>query len=288
MARPRPPHILENILRAGEVAVIDGGYASVSIAAIARGAGIGVGSIYHYFADKDALLDWLVIRVLRPAMALPSELPLGPPPLSISEAVAQYLDVSVALSYLHEVSAREALDPMNVELRGVIGEFCGLVTRTDRVQTMVEVCSNDLEELRRAWYLDYRRALVGEDEQPRLNLLFEPIPAGDVVQRVQGVVVVRPVPSESGVSAGWMRRFSLSVPSMIPGWCIQSLSSPYSIDSIRSRSTPQAICCSRRDSVAPGHTRGPAENVTWRLTALRSRSSSNGQSNSSASTLAAP
>jgi len=165
MARPRPPHILENILRAGEVAVIDGGYTSVSIAAIARGAGIGVGSIYHYFADKDALLDWVVIRVLRPAMELPSDLPLGPPPLSISEAVAPYLDVSAALPYLHEVSAREARDPMNVELRGVIGEFCELVTRTDRVQTMVEVCSNDLEELRRAWYLDYRRALVGAYER---------------------------------------------------------------------------------------------------------------------------
>jgi AcrR family transcriptional regulator len=164
MARPRPPHILEDILRAGEAAVIDAGYASVSVAAIARGAGIGVGSIYHYFADKDALLDWVVVRVLRPDIELPSDLPLGAPSVSISEAVAPYLNVHVALPYLHEVSAREVQGAMLDELRAVIGEFCELVVRTDRVQTMVEVCSNDLEELRRAWYLDYRRALAGAYE----------------------------------------------------------------------------------------------------------------------------
>jgi AcrR family transcriptional regulator len=165
MARPRPPHIIEKILSAGEVAMVADGYSSTSIAAIATEAGIGVGSIYHYFADKEALLDWVVLRVLRPDLEQPSDLPIGAPKISITDAVAPYLDVHVSLPYLHEVSAREVQGEMIDELRAVIAEFCALVVKTDRVQTIVEVCSNELEELRRAWYLDYRRALSAAYEE---------------------------------------------------------------------------------------------------------------------------
>lgn len=165
MARPRPPHIVENILRAGELVVTTEGYSTASIAAIAKQAGIGVGSLYHYFTDKDALLTWVLIRVLRPGLAVPTDLPLGPPPISITEAVSPYSHVHVVLPYLHEASSREADGPIANELRLVITEFCDLCTRTDRVQTMVEVCSNDLEELREAWYLGYRRALVQAYEE---------------------------------------------------------------------------------------------------------------------------
>jgi AcrR family transcriptional regulator len=164
MARHRPPNIIENILSAGETVVTNDGYAASSIATIAKTAEIGVGSVYHYFADKDALLDWVVIRVLRPDITLPSDLPLTAPPMSIEEAVAPYLNVHVSLPLLHQVSSRAAETPIADELRLVIREFCDLVERTDRVQTMVEVCSNDLETLRRAWYLDYRRALVAAYE----------------------------------------------------------------------------------------------------------------------------
>lgn len=164
MARPRPPHIVENILRAGELVIVNDGYAAASMAAIARAAEIAVGSVYHYFADKDALRDWVIIRVLRPDHALPTDLPLGPPPISISEAIEPYLSVHVSLPYLFEASARELEGPIDDELRQIITEFCDLTNRTDRVQTMVEICSNDVEELRRAWYLDYRRALVAAYE----------------------------------------------------------------------------------------------------------------------------
>ncbi len=147
-------------MRAGELVIVSDGYASASIASIARAAEIGVGSIYHYFSDKDALLDWAVVRVLRPGLRLPSDLPIGAPPLTLSEAVAPYLNVHVSLPYLHEATARVAGASMRDELQLVIRELFDLVESTDRVQTMVEVCSNDLEELRRAWFLDYRRALV--------------------------------------------------------------------------------------------------------------------------------
>ena len=160
MARPRPPHIVDNILRAGELIVTSQGYNDASIAAIAKQAGIGVGSVYHYFADKDALLEWVLIRVLQPNLPVPTELPLGPPPTSITEAVVPYGHVHIALPYLHEASSRELEGAVADELRHVITEFCDLCNRTDRVQTMVEVCSNDIEELREAWFLGYRRALV--------------------------------------------------------------------------------------------------------------------------------
>ena len=59
---------------------------------------------------------------------------------------------------------------------------------------------------------------------------------------------MRPMPSDSGALVN--RRFSFNVPSMIPGWHTQSLRSPYSIEVSRSRSTPQAACCSTRDRLA--------------------------------------
>lgn len=164
MARPRPPHIVDNILRAGEMVVITDGFAAASIASIAKAAEIGVGSVYHYFEDKDALLDWVVIRVLRPGLPLPIDLPLGPPPLTITEAIEPYLNVHVVLPFLHEASARELDGSIADELRAIITEYCDLTNRTDRVQTMVEICSNDIEELRLSWYLHYRRALVNAYE----------------------------------------------------------------------------------------------------------------------------
>lgn len=160
MARPRPPHIVKDILRAGEAVVVDSGYTSASISAVAHAAGVGVGSIYHYFADRDALLDWVVMHVLRPDLDLPSELPIGRPALSFTEAITPYLDVHLVLPYLHRVVAEPLDGDATEELAAVIGEFCALVVSTDRVQTMVEVCSNDLEDLRSAWYLEYRRALT--------------------------------------------------------------------------------------------------------------------------------
>ena len=84
--------------------------------------------------------------------------------MTISEAMEPYLSVHIQLPYLHEASARTTDGQMALELRLVIEEFCTLIVRTDRVQTMVEVCSNDVEELRRAWYLDYRRTLVSAYE----------------------------------------------------------------------------------------------------------------------------
>jgi AcrR family transcriptional regulator len=160
MARPRPPHIVDNILRAGELVIVNDGYAAASIASIAKAAEIGVGSIYHYFSDKDALREWVIIRVLRPDLELPSDLPVGRPPISISKAIEPYLNVHISLPYLFEASARELDGSIGDELRKVVTEYCDLTGRTGRVQTLVEVCSNDVEELREAWYLTYRRALV--------------------------------------------------------------------------------------------------------------------------------
>ena len=61
----------------------------------------------------------------------------------------------------------------------------------------------------------------------------------------------------------------------------------YSMRSNRSNNRVHAMVCSSREMPAPGQTRGPAENVRWRLTARRSNCNSCGHSNSSASTFAA-
>ena len=165
MARPRPPGIIEKILVAGEAVVVRDGVTGASITAIAREAGVSVGSVYHYFEDKQSLVNWVIITSLWPRLEIPEEVPLGKPPLTITDAVARYQDLEPVLPVLHEVSSRPLDDSMEAELRDVVAEYCQLSARTDRVQTIVEVCSAEIEELRRAWYLDYRRALVAAYEQ---------------------------------------------------------------------------------------------------------------------------
>ncbi|HUW17506.1 MAG TPA: helix-turn-helix domain-containing protein, partial [Actinomycetes bacterium] len=156
---------IKTILDAGEQVLVGRGMAHTSVADVAADAGIGVGSVYHYFADKRALLDWVVLRVLLPDVEIPAELPLGRPPTTITEAVARYHDLRRALPVLHRVGASPLDGAMHDELAILIGEFCDLIARTDRVQTLVEVTSNDIEELRRAWYIGYRRNLVAAYER---------------------------------------------------------------------------------------------------------------------------
>ncbi len=55
---------VEAILQATRELLIADGYARTSTNRIARRAGVSVGSLYHYFQDKDAIIDDLMAQVI--------------------------------------------------------------------------------------------------------------------------------------------------------------------------------------------------------------------------------
>jgi AcrR family transcriptional regulator len=73
MARRKPTQeraevTVQAILDATALILVDEGYAKVSTNRIARRAGVSIGSLYHYFADKDAITEALLERVVERQM----------------------------------------------------------------------------------------------------------------------------------------------------------------------------------------------------------------------------
>ena len=160
MARPRRPDLIQRILDAGEAVLIRDWLTGAQMSSIAEEAAIGLGTIYYYFASREDLLSWVITRGLRPAVVIPDELPLGPPEWSIEEAIGPLLRVERYLPRVYEAIDGPPREPIACELTEVVNEFCEVVEDHDRVQTIVEVCARDHEEIRRLWYIDQRRALV--------------------------------------------------------------------------------------------------------------------------------
>jgi AcrR family transcriptional regulator len=61
--QPRGQATRERVLSAAEALFRESGYQSASMSDVARRAGVGVGTLYHHFADKRALLLELIERI---------------------------------------------------------------------------------------------------------------------------------------------------------------------------------------------------------------------------------
>lgn len=93
----KPDERRMTIVRAALPLVVEHG-AAVTTAQVARAAGIGEGTIFRAFVDKDELLDACLIEALRPdsALALIAEIPLGQPLAARLVAAAGALSAHLA------------------------------------------------------------------------------------------------------------------------------------------------------------------------------------------------
>lgn len=77
---------VREILDAGERRVLEGGYAALSVAGLARELGVAQNAIYWYFPSKDELFV-AVLRRLLGRVAIPDELPGGSPAAKVLQVV---------------------------------------------------------------------------------------------------------------------------------------------------------------------------------------------------------
>ncbi|MEZ4238933.1 MAG: TetR/AcrR family transcriptional regulator [Myxococcota bacterium] len=129
----RAQETVEALLEATAQLLVEDGYARLSTNRIARRAGVSVGSLYQYFADKDALVEALTRRVAersaeRIAQGLLGgvEQPLGELARSLIRGLveAKRDEPELARAMAIEVPRQGRLD---VE-REVLGRLCGILS----------------------------------------------------------------------------------------------------------------------------------------------------------------
>lgn len=77
--RRRAEHRPDELLDAALALFVEQGYAHTSVAQIARTAGVSKGAVYLYFPSKQAILEGLVKRAVRPvSLAAMAQMPLAP------------------------------------------------------------------------------------------------------------------------------------------------------------------------------------------------------------------
>jgi AcrR family transcriptional regulator len=92
-AQARSRERLARILRAADDVLAAGGVGTFTLGAVADEAGVPVGSIYHFFADKDALVDALAIVAWSTFAERIRAVADRAPELTLEEAVAATVDV---------------------------------------------------------------------------------------------------------------------------------------------------------------------------------------------------
>lgn len=107
--RRRAEHRPDELLDAALALFVERGYAHTSVAQIARAAGVSKGAVYLYFPSKQALLEGLVKRAVRP-VSTAALAALHTPPGSTRTALA---------AFLHHLAARLA-DPQAIAVPRLI------------------------------------------------------------------------------------------------------------------------------------------------------------------------
>jgi len=110
---------VEAILEACARILVEDGYAAASTNRIAKRAGVSVGSLYHYFGDKDAIVETLVERVAERQLA------------GLAESLAAHEDMELEPAVRGLVRAALASQQIDAELAHVLITQCPRDARMD-------------------------------------------------------------------------------------------------------------------------------------------------------------
>lgn len=143
--------MVERIVTAGARVLEDSGYQDASTNRIAREAGISPGSLYQYFADKDAIVSAITLRLIDDfATAIAPSLRAAatePPPAATRLVLAAVLDalehhaplLRALVDRVPAVEQHEALQPVRGRLADIV--FHSLAANTGALR------HNDLERM---------------------------------------------------------------------------------------------------------------------------------------------
>ena len=136
------PKIIENLkdrlIAEAEKQIEESGYGAVTIRSIAKGCGVGVGTVYNYFPSKEALVathlleDWGRCITAIQTVSTYSEYP-RPVALCI-------YDQLVSFSHRHQAIFQD--DAAASSFSGSFGKYHGML-RTQLAEPMRKFCSSD-------------------------------------------------------------------------------------------------------------------------------------------------
>lgn len=181
---------LEQVVLAAIAVFSERGIVSARMSDIAERAGVSQGLLYNYVESKDALLRYVVERIVAGHPVPVNELPISSPePGATVRILGRALRDGFALGQTLEVAVRERNpgDPQ-AELRGILIELYDSVSRWRDLLRIVERSAQELPELGRSHFGKGRRKFIDRLRdylQMRIDDgLFRPVPDTTVAARL--------------------------------------------------------------------------------------------------------
>jgi AcrR family transcriptional regulator len=160
MARPRPPHRLDEILDAATRVFARSGLERSKMSDVAAEAGVSQGTLYNYVESKEALFRLLLDRGLAAPPPAGDALPLKSP---APEALAQRMDEAIAANYalprLDEALRRRRVKGAREELAAILRELFERTLATREAADVVERSAADVPELAEVFFRKVRRGV---------------------------------------------------------------------------------------------------------------------------------
>ena len=124
------------------------------MSAVADEAGVALGTLYHYFSGKEALIRWALWRAFDPEVQLPDELPIEPPRGTLEEQIAPMMDLPEVFPKLHSPVPDLRSGPAGLArgLHEVVEELYLTLEEGRRLIDLVEAATVDDESLGQAWF----------------------------------------------------------------------------------------------------------------------------------------
>ena len=161
MARKRPPDQIDNLLDAAETVYAGYGHGAAHVSAVAEEAGVGLGTLYHYFTGKEALLRWAIMRRLHPGAPLPDALPIDSPSGTLDEQLLPFTNIADRFPLLH-LTDRErdvSADPRAKVVAAVSELYLG-IEQGRQIVGLVEAATIDDDRWATFWFDDFVERLV--------------------------------------------------------------------------------------------------------------------------------
>lgn len=189
MARPTADERLEQMVVAATAMFSERGFVNARMSDIADRAGVSQGLLYNYFESKDALLRYVVERIVAGTPVTVTELPMATPePGATIRILGRALRDGFAGEALDVAVRHRNPDDAPDELRRILTEFYDSVSRWRDLLRIVERSAHDLPALGQSHFGEGRRRFIdrlGEYLQVRIDDgLFRPVPDPTVAARL--------------------------------------------------------------------------------------------------------
>ncbi|GAC1598800.1 MAG: hypothetical protein NVS3B21_24650 [Acidimicrobiales bacterium] len=189
MPRPSSDERLEQVVVAAIAIFSERGFVSSRMSDIADRAGVSQGSLYNYVESKDALLQYVIERIIAGHPVTVAELPIASP---APGATTRILGRALRKGFIGQAmeAAVQQRNPENphAELRSILTEFYDSVFRWRDLLRIVERSAHDLPELGRSHFGQGRRQFIDRlSVYLRMRIddgLFRPVPDAAVAARL--------------------------------------------------------------------------------------------------------